>query len=287
MIKTAQPSLSFELFKKPHSVEPQEKLITPLFFQAKFKYSLSLVLTTLNYILTYSTFRLDLEHTYFILNDLALTIIILEFLIICIKTLDRYLPWQVDQNKRLIVQLVTITPIVSFFTLLVNELSEAIIYTGRIDPRFYSFDMVVAMVLILMVQFIYIALHFLPHKPEHIASEVNSVRQIKVSQGTTTKIVRETEMLAAFVSSDLTYVLDRNCKRFLCNEPLKELEENLSGKFFRANRQFIISREFVLGFKSLEYGKIEVQLVCEDKLTPENIIISRKKAAMFRKWITS
>lgn len=287
MIKTAQPSLSFQFFKKQDSTKQEEQLIIPLFFKAKFKYSLALALTTLNYILTYSTFRFNLEHAYFILNDLALTVIILEFLIICIKKLDKYFPWQADQNKRLIVQLGAITPIVAFFTLFVNELSEAIIYTGRIDAKFYSFDMVVALVLILMVQFIYIALYFLQQKPGQAASAADSVHQIKVSQGTTIKMIGETEILAAFVSSNLTYVLNTNCKRFLCNEPLKELEESLSGRFFRANRQFIISREFVLGFKSLEYGKIEVQLVCEDKLTPASIIISRKKAAMFRKWVKS
>lgn len=287
MIKAAQSYLSFQLLKKQDSAQAEVSAITPLFFRAKFKYSLALVLTTINYILTYSTFRIDLEHTYFILSDLTLTIIILEFLIICIKSLDKYLPWQVDQNKRLIVQLAAITPLVAFFTLLVNELSEAIIYTGRIDVRFYSFDMVVALVLILMVQFIYIALHFIQHKPEPASVSADAPIQIKVTQGKTTKLLKEKEILAAFVTSNITYVLDRNCKRFLCNNLLKELEESLSDEFFRANRQFIISREYVLSFKSLEFGKIEVQLVCSHKLTPDSIIISRKKAAQFRKWIAN
>ncbi|MCE7996880.1 MAG: LytTR family transcriptional regulator [Roseivirga sp.] len=287
MIKVAQSYKSFQLFKKQDSVKAEENAVSPLFFQAKFKYSLCVIITTLNYTLTYDLFRFDAAHIYFFLNDLLLTIVIIHFMIFCIKTLERFLPWDDNPNKRLIVQLATITPIVTLFTLMVNELSEAILYTGRLDAVFYSFDMLVAFVLILMVQFIYIALHFIQHRAEQVAPATPSPSQIKVTQGTTIKLVKEKEILAAFVSSNITYILDKNCKQFLCNEPLKELEEKLSTRFFRANRQFIISREYVLGYKSLEFGKVEVQLVCDNRLTPDHIIISRKKAAMFRKWVKS
>lgn len=283
MIKAAQDFRSFQLFKKPGSLKVQDKETTSLFFQARFKYSLALIMTTLNYTLTYNQVLFDKAHIYFYLNDLLLTVIIMEFLIFCTRTLGRYLPWQNNQDKRLIVQLALITPVATFFTLVVNELSEAILYTGRLDATFYKFDMLVAFVLILMVQFIYIALHFIQQKPEQVP--VHNPAAIKVTQGKTIKILGEAEIQAAFVTSNITYVLDNNCKRFLCNDPLKELEGRLSSSFFRANRQFIISRRYVLGFKSLDFGKIEVQLVCEDKLAPDSIVISRKKAAQFRKWI--
>lgn len=285
MIKAAQDFRSFQLFKKPDSLKVEDTETISLFFQARFKYSLALILTTLNYTLTYDQFLFDKAHIYFYLNDLLLTVIIMQFLIFCTRTLGRHLPWQNDQNKRLIVQLALITPVVTLFTLVVNELSEAILYTGRLDATFYTFDMLVAFVLILMVQFIYIVLHFIQQKPEQ--APVHTPAAVKVTQGKTIKILSEAEIQAAFVTSNITYVLDNNCKRFLCDDPLKELEEKLSNRFFRANRQFIISRSYVLGFKSLDFGKIEVQLICEDKLTPNSIVISRKKASQFRKWISA
>jgi DNA-binding LytR/AlgR family response regulator len=281
--------LKFRLFNKVdlRSAETSDQQAKPLFFHLWLKLGLSLIINTLNYIISYTTHQLSLTHVYYLLSDFLMIFITIEFFIVCVKALDKHLPWEQNQNKRLIVQLSLITPIVALFSAMINELSEVIIYTGRVDLSFYSFDMVVAILFILMVQFLNISLHFIQQKTASPASLESNISQIKVTQGGISKLLNQPDILGAFVISNITYVLDRNCKRYVYCYPLKELEDQLSEKFFRANRQFIISKECIEFYKSIAFGKIEIHLKCTNDITPKSIVVSRKKASQFRKWILS
>jgi len=59
----------------------------------------------------------------------------------------------------------------------------------------------------------------------------------------------------------------------------KQLDPNL---FYRANRQFIISRDGIEAVKYIEARKLEIIMKSE---TPERIIISKSKSAHFVKWL--
>ena len=64
---------------------------------------------------------------------------------------------------------------------------------------------------------------------------------------------------------------------------MKEVEELLDPEcFFRANRQFIIQLRSMDTMRSDETGKIIVRM---KMLHSPEIIISKEKAAVFRKWI--
>ncbi|MDN5201881.1 LytTR family DNA-binding domain-containing protein [Fulvivirgaceae bacterium BMA10] len=258
-----------------------------LFFQRKFKWVLSIAITTVNYLLTYSSFHLDLVHVYFFVSDLFLTLLILEFYILCIRCLNKWIPWGAGYGKRLIIQLSLITPIVVLFTIFVNEALEVIIYTNRIGVSFYTFDMIIAVLFILVVQLLYTSLHFIHQKTSLAPTSSSFVFQIKVSCGKSSKILIEPDIIAAFVDVDtnITYVLDKAFKKFICHKPLRELEEKLPQRFYRANRQFIVSKDLINTYKSLEYGKILVGLNHTNTPLPEYIIVSRKKASHFRRWI--
>ena len=85
-----------------------------------------------------------------------------------------------------------------------------------------------------------------------------------------------------YVDSDITYILDHHCKKYIAKDRLKDIESILPDNFIRANRQFILSRNSIKSFSSDMYGKIQVRLHCEFQNT---IAISRDKAAQFRKWL--
>jgi two-component system response regulator LytT len=62
------------------------------------------------------------------------------------------------------------------------------------------------------------------------------------------------------------------------------MEEELDPKaFFRANRKFILSANYITNFKPIENSKILVTL--EIPLN-EPLIISQENAPVFKKWIS-
>jgi DNA-binding LytR/AlgR family response regulator len=70
----------------------------------------------------------------------------------------------------------------------------------------------------------------------------------------------------------------------LCDQNLCELELELdSQRFFRANRQYIISIEYIRGFRSFEKVKLQVDLGGAE--LNHSIVVSQETAPAFRKWV--
>lgn len=98
-------------------------------------------------------------------------------------------------------------------------------------------------------------------------------------------IAMKVDEIALFYSLDkMVYVIDRNGKKYLLETTLSRLEECLDSKiFYRANRQYIISIDYIKSFKAFEKVKLQVVMNVPDFPTP--IIISQVTATHFRKWI--
>jgi len=74
-------------------------------------------------------------------------------------------------------------------------------------------------------------------------------------------------------------------REFVLNETLEEIENRLPAElFFRANRQFIIQKKFVVNAELYFNNRLVVHL---KQKTPEKIIISREKAGVFKEWLSS
>ncbi|CAG5007730.1 Sensory transduction protein LytR [Dyadobacter sp. CECT 9275] len=72
-------------------------------------------------------------------------------------------------------------------------------------------------------------------------------------------------------------------QKFEIRKILDYLEAELNpGDFFRANRQFIISRKAVVNIQQIEARKLEVSLSVP---TPQPLIVSKDKATRFLKWL--
>jgi two-component system LytT family response regulator len=99
------------------------------------------------------------------------------------------------------------------------------------------------------------------------------------------KLVMITEkQIAYFYAEDKTTLLKTfKNQTFTINHTLDELSDILNQKmFFRVNRQFIIHAEAVSEIHLWFNGKLKVTL---HPATAEPLIVSREKAASFRKWL--
>lgn len=82
-----------------------------------------------------------------------------------------------------------------------------------------------------------------------------------------------------------TQIFLRSGNNYTYNKPLDHIFSQLNPtSFFRANKQFIISREAVSEIVTWYEGRLKIILSVE---TPELLIVSKNKAAEFKKWLTS
>ncbi len=92
------------------------------------------------------------------------------------------------------------------------------------------------------------------------------------------------ENIACFyIQNQIVYaVVDK--VEFVLEETLDEIEKRLPPQvFFRANRQFIIQKKYVLNAQLYFNNRLLVHLKIN---TPENIIISREKTSLFKNWLS-
>jgi two-component system response regulator LytT len=88
-----------------------------------------------------------------------------------------------------------------------------------------------------------------------------------------------------YTANGVVYVELDNTKRYTIPYTLEQLESMLDPhQFFRANRQFILNRNFI---KNIEYYfNRKLFITCKIE-SPEKIIISRLKAQTFLQWLES
>jgi hypothetical protein len=91
------------------------------------------------------------------------------------------------------------------------------------------------------------------------------------------------EVAYAYKNGDYTFLKLFDGDHFLVSYSLDDLEAMLEEtNFFRANRQMIVQRKAVLSFSPQEFGKLSLQL---EPAFNETVIISQKKAPVFRNWL--
>jgi two-component system response regulator LytT len=92
------------------------------------------------------------------------------------------------------------------------------------------------------------------------------------------------EKIAYFFSENkLSFILTRDGKKYPTDQPLDELEDLLDpDRFFRANRQFIITFESISEIHPYFKGRIKLHLL---PTTEEEVVISSERTPEFKKWI--
>ncbi|HYD23076.1 MAG TPA: LytTR family DNA-binding domain-containing protein [Flavipsychrobacter sp.] len=90
--------------------------------------------------------------------------------------------------------------------------------------------------------------------------------------------------VAGFSKEEVIYLVCNTGKKYITDyRSLDEVEELLNpAQFFRANRQHIIALDYIASMHGDESGKIYVKMKQDEH---DEIVISKEKAASFRKWV--
>jgi two-component system, LytTR family, response regulator LytT len=81
------------------------------------------------------------------------------------------------------------------------------------------------------------------------------------------------------------YGITKDDKSYTIENTLEELENQLNpSQFFRANRQFIISKLYVSEIEFYFNGRLLIKTI---PLSQENILISKERVPIFKKWFES
>ena len=97
--------------------------------------------------------------------------------------------------------------------------------------------------------------------------------------------IRTEEIFLIIHRAGINFAIDKNNNKYIVEKTLSEFEEILDNdRFFRVNRQAIVNIHFIKEFKSMEYGKLLIQLKDRAWIT-NDLIVSQANARRFKLWI--
>jgi DNA-binding LytR/AlgR family response regulator len=202
--------------------------------------------------------------------------------------LDKKWPYERGVVKRIVFQLFSTLVIGLFIISVLTEL-VSLIAKGKPAPlHFYTIDLFIISIWFFVINGIYLGLHFyhLYQESEGRRQHENQIKAdgIFVKQGKQEIRLSYDELEGFYVDEDYTVTCQREGKKFYLTQSLDKIEKTLPAtSFFRLNRQYIVHRQIVSGFKRSDNGKI---LVLLQKTTnfPAEIPVSRLRAPAFKGW---
>ena len=115
-----------------------------------------------------------------------------------------------------------------------------------------------------------------------IKEEKQKLSRILVKIGYNLKIV-PTEEVSCFYSENKIVYLQTKDRNYPTDFTLDELQEVLAeNKFFRVNRQFIVSSDFIRNIHTSPYFKVEMEFQPEEEIT-----VSRDRVKDFKEWLSN
>lgn len=202
--------------------------------------------------------------------------------------MDQKMPYGDKPLKRILSQLVVTTISGVAVIILITELLNIIVTNHPVPLNFYLFDVFIFVIWFFVINGIYIGMHYYA---EWKASETRRQEEKKVrtegfnvKHGKQTLLIPFSDIFGLYVEDGYTILLTRENKKYYPDKSLDKIEETLPGEwFFRLNRQYILHRTAVTGFKRAGDGKIDV-LVNAAENFPGTIQVSRLKAVAFKNW---
>jgi hypothetical protein len=244
-------------------------------------------ISAFNYYLTYSSIKLS----WFLLLTFSIDTIqgyaawwgVRTFILF----LDKKFPYGNKPLTRIIGQLISTCfiglLIISFLTELVSWIAR-----GKSVPlNFYTTDLVIISIWFFVMNGIYVCLYYYNEwqRSESQRAEENRVKEggLMVTLGKLNIKLNFEEISGFFVDGEYAVACHVNGKKYYMDQSLDKIEKTLPSFFFRLNRQYIVHRQLVSGFKRGENGKLEV-LLNENETLPTEVSVSRTKAASFKGW---
>ncbi len=201
--------------------------------------------------------------------------------------LDKKIPYSPQPLKRILIQLIVTTAAGLFVIIVLTELVSWIVRGRPALLNFYQFDIFIFIIWFIVINAIYIGMHYYNElkQSEHHRVEEKKLRQegFPVKHGKQNLLIPFQDVAGFYVEDGYTVLQTSENKKYLLDKSLDKIEATLPAEwFFRLNRQYILHRKVLTGFKRREEGKIDVFVNSEN--FPKDIQVSRTKAVGFKKW---
>lgn len=215
-----------------------------------------------------------------------------------ILALDKKMPYDRRPIRRMVVQLVLTSLAGELAIIAATEGVNFFFGNGPVPANFYTHDIFIILVWFIVVNGIYIGLHYYQRWQEaekrHRAELALRRQQQQFQQtgfsarsGKQVQQVPFDEIEGFYVDGEYSILTMVNGKKLLLDESLDKIEKNLpSFQFYRVNRQFILHRQMIAGFMRSEGGKLKLTLRHSAWL-PASSQVSRIKARSFKEWFES
>lgn len=245
-------------------------------------------ISAFNYYLTYSNIHLN----WFLLLTYAIDTVqgwlawwVVRSIII---RLDQKLPYGNQPAKRILIQIVVTTLAGMLVIIVLTELTSLIAKGHTAPVSFYLFDVFIIVIWFFVINGIYIGMHYYSEwKQSESKREADKKLRsdgFNVRHGNHDLVIPFTDILSFYVEDGYTIALTKDSKKYFPDRSLDRIETQLPEEyFFRLNRQFILNRKALTGFKRTGDGKIEVQVQGPDGF-PMSIPVSRNRIAGFKSW---
>ena len=202
--------------------------------------------------------------------------------------LDKKMPYGKRPQKRILVQVLLTTTAGLLVIILLTELVSLIVRGHTAPVSFYLFDVFIFVIWFLVINGIYIGLHYYQEwkQSEHHRQEEKKIRVngYTVKQGKQNLLIPFEEISGFYSEDGYSILLNLQNKKFFPDKSLDKIEKELPEEwFFRLNRQYILHRNAITGFKRTDDGKLDVSVRKFENL-PETVQVSRTKAVGFKKW---
>ena len=246
------------------------------------------IINTINYFITYTNISFNLYFfTTFLIDTLQgyLAWLLIRFVIL---RLEKRYPLEDFSWKRLLSQLAFTCILGLSVIVLLTELLNAMVKDTPVPNNFYTHDIFIYLIWILVINGIYIGMYYY-HVWKTSAANLHKEQTLK-SVGISLKIGNKntkiplSDVHGFYVEDGSTYIIDQQLKIHLMDNSLDGIEKKVSDKmFFRVNRQFLLKRNSILSYRRIGDGKLLLTIALGNSF-PSEITMSRLKAPAFKKW---
>ena len=172
--------------------------------------------------------------------------------------------------------------------ILLTELASWVLRGRPALANFYFFDIFIIVIWFFVINGIYIGMHYYSEwrESERQRQEEKKLRAggFTVKHGNQNLVFPFDDILGFYAEEGYTILLTKGNKKYFSDRSLDKIETILPEElFFRLNRQYILHRKVVTGFKRTGNGKIDVLVNAPENL-PSTIAVSRTKAVSFKNW---
>ncbi|MEP7373904.1 MAG: LytTR family DNA-binding domain-containing protein [Chitinophagaceae bacterium] len=260
----------------------------PKYNDTKFFLIAIVFINAFNYYLTYSDVRFNWFFIFTFTNDVVQGWLAWWTMRSIIIYLDKKLPYANKPLKRIGIQLLLAIPAGLLVISLLTELTSWLV-KGRFAPAsFYLIDLFIISVWLLVINGIYICMHYYHEwkQSELLRQEDKKIRAggYTVKHGKENRLILFQDILGFYAEEGYIVLLTWDNKKYFPDKSLDKIEEALPEElFFRLNRQYIVHRKALAGFKRTGDGKIDVQVNAVENF-PKAIQVSRTRAVPFKNW---